>query len=283
MKLMTRVFLVGCPRSGTTLLQSILAAHPHVWSLPETHFFHHLIHRKKKARTLGFANTAEARKAFSAINCRTLPKFPASIFARKWAECFARCLDARAAAEGKNMWMEKTPRHLHSIEWIERYIPAAKFIHVVREGTDTVASLYEVTHKYPEEWGGTRDVERCCRRWVDDVRLSLAAGARRNHRIVLYDELITAPARSVADLCTYLGIPFRQEMLTDAEKGYEKVKEAGAEWTAGAAKQVYSTARRKFRSCLSADEQRHVLDQISLAGLSDLRALLAEVSRGNRQ
>ena len=35
----TRVFLVGCPRSGTTLLQCLLAANSHLASFPETHFF----------------------------------------------------------------------------------------------------------------------------------------------------------------------------------------------------------------------------------------------------
>jgi hypothetical protein len=34
----TRLFLVGCPRSGTTLLQSLLAAHPQIASFPESHF-----------------------------------------------------------------------------------------------------------------------------------------------------------------------------------------------------------------------------------------------------
>ncbi|MCB1121339.1 MAG: sulfotransferase [Verrucomicrobiae bacterium] len=34
-----RIFLVGCPRSGTTLFQRILASHPQIRSFPETHFF----------------------------------------------------------------------------------------------------------------------------------------------------------------------------------------------------------------------------------------------------
>ena len=36
---MARVFIVGCPRSGTTLLQAMLASHETVYSFPETHFF----------------------------------------------------------------------------------------------------------------------------------------------------------------------------------------------------------------------------------------------------
>jgi len=35
----TRIFLVGCPRSGTTLLQSMLARHDRVFTFPESHLF----------------------------------------------------------------------------------------------------------------------------------------------------------------------------------------------------------------------------------------------------
>ena len=41
--ILSRIFLVGCPRSGTTLTQSLLAAHPMVASFPESHFFSHLL------------------------------------------------------------------------------------------------------------------------------------------------------------------------------------------------------------------------------------------------
>ncbi|MEQ8960988.1 MAG: sulfotransferase [Coleofasciculus sp. C2-GNP5-27] len=52
-----RIFLVGCPRSGTTLLQSLLAAHPQIASFPESHFFRHLIPEfEPKRRLLGLSS-----------------------------------------------------------------------------------------------------------------------------------------------------------------------------------------------------------------------------------
>ena len=51
-----RIFLVGCPRSGTTLLQSLLAANSKVLSFPETHFFGHLFYSRKLLSILGIAN-----------------------------------------------------------------------------------------------------------------------------------------------------------------------------------------------------------------------------------
>jgi hypothetical protein len=40
---MKRVFIVGCPRSGTTLVQALLARYPGVHSFPETRFFEALL------------------------------------------------------------------------------------------------------------------------------------------------------------------------------------------------------------------------------------------------
>ena len=39
MKIERRIFIVGVPRSGTTLLQSLLAAHSELTSFTESHFF----------------------------------------------------------------------------------------------------------------------------------------------------------------------------------------------------------------------------------------------------
>lgn len=50
-----RFFLVGCPRSGTTLLQSLLAAHPEIISFPESHFFRHLTPITTWRKRLGLA------------------------------------------------------------------------------------------------------------------------------------------------------------------------------------------------------------------------------------
>ncbi|MEL7003491.1 MAG: sulfotransferase, partial [Bacteroidota bacterium] len=53
---MKRVFLVGCPRSGTTLLQSRLATHPCVESFPESFFYNYFVPSKKILANLGIAS-----------------------------------------------------------------------------------------------------------------------------------------------------------------------------------------------------------------------------------
>src|SRR5204863_639082 len=58
------IFVVGCPRSGTTLVQCILSASSHAFSLPETHFFTYVLPALggDPARTLDTADLATARE-----------------------------------------------------------------------------------------------------------------------------------------------------------------------------------------------------------------------------
>jgi hypothetical protein len=92
-----------------------------------------------------------------------------------------KLLDKLTLAQGKSVWLEKTPGHLYYIDDLERYIPEVKFIHLVRNGADVVASLYEVTNQYPQEWGGAYHIEQCIRTWNQAVKLTEEHLGKENH------------------------------------------------------------------------------------------------------
>jgi hypothetical protein len=71
------------------------------------------------------------------------------IFANPYTKAFIKILDEITLENGKSSWLEKTPEHLGQINYIERWVQRAKFIHIIRNGDDVVASLYEVAQKYP--------------------------------------------------------------------------------------------------------------------------------------
>ena len=56
-------------------------------------------------------------------------------------------------AQGKTIWLEKSPDHLRYIDQIEKLVDEAKFIHILRNGFDNIASIYDLAGKYPETWG----------------------------------------------------------------------------------------------------------------------------------
>jgi len=194
-----RVFLVGCPRSGTTLLQSILAAHPNVLSLPESHFFAYLVPRVSFLRPWGIASLRIRRRFHWYLNeigeaatRQCLPRFAVSM--RCYCEAYVAVLDRLTEDQGKTVWIEKTPRHLWYLSYIKRYVPDARFIHILRKGAEVVASLYQVTQEHPKAWSGRRSVDQCIDRWIKDVRISLANRHDPDHKLLRISTL--SPIRS---------------------------------------------------------------------------------------
>jgi len=179
----TRAFLVGCPRSGTTLLQAMLFAHSEIYSFPETNFFLSLFGARdlltmgttpqdsvRKFRELvrsimellGVAEYRRRARAWEPM--LLLPNFYVaarcnSISLRHNVKTFVQIVDAASLKAGRPIWVEKTPDHLFYVKRIQQYIPDAAFIHIIRNGRDTVASLVDAARKFPDVWEGPTSPE----------------------------------------------------------------------------------------------------------------------------
>jgi len=211
---MKRIFLVGCPRSGTTVLQSILASHSAVVSFPETHFFPSVVPRNRILRRLGIARWPIFTRwhAFRSTRASARER-RLRIRIRDHVQDFVRVLDQEAAAQRATAWLEKTPRHLHFIDVIHRYIPDAIFLHLIRDGAEVATSLHRTTLEHPGEWRGSRSLKRCIRRWTEDVARSMQYRGVPSHHFVFFDELLSSPTVTVADICGQLGLEYEADML----------------------------------------------------------------------
>jgi hypothetical protein len=147
------VFLVGCPRSGTTLLSVILHAHPRIAMPPETRF---LLPMYRERMSFGDLNVEANRRRLAERITGKGTKFHDLGLDRKaviekivaagptigsaagtvWRE-FAR-------SRGKARWGEKRPSYWRDMGLILRLFPDAQIIHLVRDGRACVASLKQV-------------------------------------------------------------------------------------------------------------------------------------------
>ena len=163
---MKRIFLVGAPRSGTTILQSVLAAHPKITSFPETKFFHYLWSDRLKSklpdRLYEFFYDEIARPDL--YDRSEIYKRGSTTNQIEW---FVGILDQLATEEGNNIWLEKTPEHVYFIQDILHYLPDAKFIHIIRNPLDVVASMRKATSDplHNAVWGGEWTLQFCVDRW----------------------------------------------------------------------------------------------------------------------
>ncbi len=222
----TRIFLVGFPRSGTTLLQSLLAAHPQVMSLPETFFFVRVSPSSRRRRWLR-RPAADAGAGLSELQRHGIEVPPAGLRERipvgslgPTIRRFARGLDQSAARAARRAWVEKTPSHLHYLATIESYLPEAHFLHIVRAGLPAIASLYAVTQEHPERWGGARPLAVCVERWQSDIRRSHSRAASPLHTFVSYERLVEDPAALLATLTHRLGLRSDPQTIDSMTSGY---------------------------------------------------------------
>lgn len=170
------IVLGGCGRSGTTLLLSILSCHPHICAIP--------------LETQALCPTAYRQLDLSA------PLDLDSI-----AQALRNCESPSTATR----WCEKTPKNvLFFGRIIETLGPAARLIHVVRDGRDVVTSVHPSD---PERLWVTRQ------RWVDEVSAGLAFADHPQVLTVRYEDLVTSFEPELKRLCSFLDEAFDDAFL----------------------------------------------------------------------
>jgi hypothetical protein len=231
-----RLFLVGCSRSGTTLLQSLLAAHPEIISFPESHFFRYLSPIAKWRERLGLARPSikEHLEDFYTEICQEdsacVRPGPFTFRMKTYAQAFITTLDNKADAQGASIWLEKTPLHLHYVSLIEHYVPDVQFIHLIRDGRDVIASMHEVSHNHPEIWGGARSVEDCLSRWTSDIERTHRHTKKSQHHVVRYRAVATDTEATLQRLCSALGITYAEDMMEGYKKEAKRISRDFEKW-----------------------------------------------------
>jgi hypothetical protein len=205
------IFIVGCPRSGTTLLQLMLHSHRRIAIPAETRF---VLPAYWRRRDFGDLNDAQNR--------RILAKW---IVGRKGSRFADLGLDPQAVATeiaagpptlgsaveivfrayarrfGKPRWGDKRPGYLVHLDVLLRMWPNAQFVHLIRDGRDCVASLQEMPWYRP-------DIYHAICTW----REAIDYGRRYARRLgpgsfyqLQYERLVADPAGELAKLCGFLG------------------------------------------------------------------------------
>lgn len=271
-----RIFLVGCPRSGTTLLQSMIAAHPKIASFPESHFFEHLNASWPWGLVFGLASRraqSQIEKFLRAISEEEMQQCvpEKAWFSQQYASGFIEVLDTVTQKQGKSLWLEKTPQHIHQIPSIEKFVKNAKFIHLIRNGTDVVSSLYEASRKHPEKtWGGPWDIDKCIQTWTKDVEVSRNHLNQSNHRLVRYEHLVEDPQSVLKKLCEFIGVEFDEKMLQDyGEAAKQVVREHEWAWKSSAGEPIRNANGEKFAKLFDQGQREYIIQQVSKVKLEE--------------
>lgn len=194
----------GCGRSGTTLLQVIFDAHPDLCCVRETSILHP---RKLQIDKLSEKMKIPHDQLWHMV--RT---------SRRHGEFVDRVFAEFCARNGVERWAEKSPKNVRRLDPIFRTFPRARFVHVIRDGRDSVCSLR--THNRVQWVDGERvqtapfrSVEQCAKRWVHDVRAGLAWRDHPQATEIRYEEMVADLEGSLRRLFETLGESFSSDML----------------------------------------------------------------------
>lgn len=228
-------FIVGVPRSGTTLLRLQLDAHPDLAIGPETGIG--FLVEDLSRHGAGPAETAAAIAALETFPDLRLDRdeLEALLYGvSPWnlADGVRAVLGADAARHGKPRWGEKTPTHARVADRIAALLPEAHVVHVIRDGRAVLASIRDL-HFAP----GDGSIEAIARDWQDTIRAlrsAAASGAVPNYTEVRYEELVVHPEAELRRVCERLALAFHPAMLHAHERARERfdalpdVRRAGA-------------------------------------------------------
>lgn len=126
---------------------------------------------------------------------------------RTAAGAFDHIMQHLTATQGKQIWCEKTPMHVHHLFLLAQAFPEAKFIHIIRDGRDCAASFHRRWRFNPV---------RTVFRWKQAVRAGRQQGASLGSRYyeVRYEEITEAPEAVFRKLFSFLEMPFESSVLS---------------------------------------------------------------------
>lgn len=279
---MPMAFVVGVPRSGTTLLVSILSRHSAVAVPPETSFFQRTYDRRflfslsnffgrdRRGAMVDFLFTNSRFLDLGLSKTSVLEKFGKYPVAYKFL--FRSFLQVFAKMQGKNRIIEKTPIHLEYVDTILSWYPDAKIVHIIRDGRDVSASLMQVawTHK---------NLDHHAAYWAWCVRTArkLEHKYPKNFYTVKFEELISAPKKTIRSVCEFLGLEFEASMLDTGVK-VATVPEWEREWKDASLSKPNSSKLAKWKTM----DQRVVanIEQLISTELQEYNYPLAQVQTG---
>jgi hypothetical protein len=228
-------FIVGTGRSGTTLLQAMLASHPRLAIPPETKFFQRW-------------DPGDARFGGEPLTGDSLDSYLAQFFdsddwrlldlPREAVEEAMRAADGGARGlflallgvyreqVGRPRIGEKSPLHARTVDRIRTVLPEAKFIHIHRDPRDVVASMLDM------DW--TRGTVRgLARSWVKTLCEHLRCLRTLPGEVytgVRFETLVAEPERELRRLCVFLGEQFDDAMLRFHERTEAGFSDEEAAW-----------------------------------------------------
>ena len=259
------VFIVGCGRSGTTLLRLMLSSSTSLMIPPECDFLWRAAvrfgpdTRLDQARIPEFVDYTQRISSFPGLEIdgtELLAGLMAYQAPLPVADCIAHVYASYASKRGCTRWGDKNPFYVLRLNLIQTLFPGALIIHVLRDGRD-VAVSYQKTKMRPY------NVYMTALRWTRCVTAGQRWGAANpaQYLEIRYEDLIESSERELRRVCGFIGETFSPTMLSYYEKNQDlqQIPPSDRAHHQNLAKPLMKNNRAKWRREMD-DTQRYVFE-----------------------
>ena len=227
------VFVLGAPRSGTTLLQYILKSHPNI-SIPsgESHFIVPLFRDRKifgdltQSKNLRRVLESIYKKSASFLNTDLHGfKFEVGSLANEMHEKGVNSVPSlvnfifskNAIGEGKMRWGDKTPYYVRHMRLLSEMFPNAQFIHIIRDGRDVAVST--IKRKTDFMVFNYFFAAKYWQFYVDEGQRQGRELEEGRYHELKYEDLIRDTEGQLRTICDFLGEEYFDSLLDYVKSG----------------------------------------------------------------
>ena len=252
------IFIVGAPRSGTTLLAAMLAAHSQLSCGPETRFFRFLAKTDLKwlydswpENAVDFLFSIKlmdpvpehyglTREQIHSYLVKRAPSVPAML---------SSLTEPFMWRENKCRWVEKSPENLMHVDDIRHYFPHSLIVRIVRDPRDSALSMVKWAN-------GPHDFLNALLFWREyDDRSAAFFNRDERSLTILYEDLVKNPDVELRNICAFIGEEYQAKML-DTSSSASSVVTRKETWKQLAAKPPDQTRIGVWKRELSKEQNR---------------------------
>jgi hypothetical protein len=208
------VFIIGAPRSGTSLLRALLNRHPSIGLCDETYYFYYVYSRRRAFGDLSrptnrqrlidqYLATHRIRRLGLDLN-----ELNKTLMAEgeSYSAFFLALIRFYSRSQGKSVYGEKTPHHAYYVDQLNHWYPDGKILYLIRDPRDVVASLLKMP------WA-SQNVLTNARLWLKCTAGALSCRERESCLLVGYERLVDQPEAGLKEICKFIGVDYSPLML----------------------------------------------------------------------
>jgi protein-tyrosine sulfotransferase len=268
------LLFMSAGRSGTTLLRSMLVAGGQIAIPPETQRIHVAIRKFVSLRHIGWADLSrviislfESHHWFELWESSLQPAYQVVENLPRRERSLARIIDevfmcyAAQQHPEATAWGDQSPIHTFFMPRIARAFPQGKYLHLLRDGRDAIASFLE-RGKYMESGLGLEDATLRWKTSVIRARALQEELAPGQFLEVRYEALVSEPQKNLAEICAFANLEYRPAMLRYWEAS-TTVEHRHMPYHHNIGKPVFTTSIGAWKTRLSLTQQEYVLAQTS--------------------